>query len=73
MTKEEHILMQQVAKRIRDLRRENKLSQRLMSYDTDLNIGRIEACQNVVSLATIIKICKYFKISIAEFFKDFTE
>lgn len=73
MTEKETILMKHISLRIRELRNTRKLSQRLMSYDTDLNIGRIEACQHMVSIATIARICQYFDISLSEFFQDFTE
>lgn len=39
--------------------------------DTGIHIGRIEAGNRDVSISTIEKICDYFNISVAEFFKGY--
>lgn len=73
MNEEQNILASYIALRVKQLRRERNISQTTLTFDTDLNIGRIESCQNVISLVTILRLCKYFNISISEFFKGLTE
>jgi transcriptional regulator with XRE-family HTH domain len=62
-------LLKKVATRIRQLRDENCITQEVFYNDTGINIGRIERAKRDISLTTIDAICKYFGISIIEFFK----
>lgn len=68
MKKEQDILMRNIALRIKELRRERNLSQTVVTFDTNLNIGRIEACMSGITIQSIAKLCKYFKITIEDFF-----
>lgn len=62
-------LLKKVAVRIKELRKEHNVTQEVFLYDTSIDIGRIESVRRDISLTTIDRICKYFNISISEFFK----
>lgn len=64
------ILLKKVAKRIKQLRENKKISQEVFYNDTNIHIGRIEAEELNINLSTLSKVCKYLEISLADFFKD---
>ncbi len=61
-------VLRQVAERIRDIRKELKITQDVVEDDTSLSIGRIEAGSMNLSLTTIVILCDYFEVSLEEFF-----
>lgn len=67
-TKDEKLL-KKMALRIKQLREGNDIIQEVFYNDTGVNIGRIERAKRDFSMTTLNTICKYFKISITEFFK----
>lgn len=46
------------------------MSQRLMYYDTEINMGRLETGKEDIKITTIAKLCQYFHITLEEFFRD---
>jgi transcriptional regulator with XRE-family HTH domain len=64
------VILLELANRIKKLRNERKLTQAVCYEDTGINFGRIERGVRDVSFTTLIKICKYFKISLNEFLED---
>ena len=60
-----------LAKRVRELRVKNKLTQLQCFLDTNIHFGRIEQGKRDVSFSTLYKICDYLNVSLEEFFKDF--
>lgn len=62
------ILAKRVADRLKTLRHERNLTQENVRFDLEINIGRIEACQHIVSLPTLAYLCDYYKISLKDFF-----
>ena len=64
------ILMQQIAFKIKALRAEYGISQKELHNITDINIDRIEGAKVNVTVGTIRKLCKHFKISLSDFFQD---
>ena len=61
-----------VGKRIQELRKKEKLSQELLSFDADVprnQIGRIERGEINTSLITLFKISKALNIDIIDLFK----
>ncbi len=62
------ILIKKIAIALKKLREQEGLTQYEVFYDTGLNIGRIEAAKCNPTISTIAALCKYFKISLAEFF-----
>ncbi|MEZ4801133.1 MAG: helix-turn-helix transcriptional regulator [Gelidibacter sp.] len=63
-------ILLELANRIKTLRHERKLSQAECYEDTGINFGRIERGVRDVSFTTIVKICRYFNISVNELLKD---
>jgi transcriptional regulator with XRE-family HTH domain len=62
------ILIKKIAVTLKKLREQEGLTQLEVFYDTGLNIGRIESAKSNPSISTLAAICKYFKISLTEFF-----
>lgn len=64
--------LQAIARKLKQIREEKGLSQRLVYIDTDLNIGRIEVGKTNISVSTLATLCKYYQITLEEFFKGLT-
>lgn len=64
------ILLQAIAARLRELRKERNLSQIDVYIDTDIHIGRIERGQTNISITTLSDICDYYRISLETFFHE---
>ena len=62
-------LLMQIALRIKQLRELNGISQEVMYMDTQIHVARIETARINVSVSTLESICRYFGISLAEFFE----
>lgn len=65
----DEILLQKIALRLKALREEHDLSQEQLYNETDIHIARIETAKVNVSVSTLSKLCEYFDISLAEFFR----
>ncbi len=61
-------ILLELANRIKTLRHERNLTQAVCFEDTGINFGRIERGVRDISFTTLLKICKYFQITIKEFF-----
>ncbi|OEK07280.1 transcriptional regulator [Flavivirga aquatica] len=59
-----------LAKRVKQLRTANKLTQEQAYNDTGIHFGRIEQGKRDASYTTIYKIADYFNLSMEEFFGD---
>lgn len=62
------ILLKKIAVTIKALREQKQLTQEDVFIDTNIHIGRIETARSNTSISTLAAICKYFKISLSEFF-----
>lgn len=62
-------LLKKIALRVKDLRAQQGITQEVFYNDTGINIGRIERAKRDFSMTTLNTICKYFKITMAEFFE----
>jgi transcriptional regulator with XRE-family HTH domain len=62
-------LLDGIAKRIKGLREERRVSQDTFYIDTDIHIARIELGRINVTVSTLKDICDYFEISLGEFFE----
>ena len=62
-------IIRKVAYRIKELREQKRLTQEQLYNDTNIHIGRIESLKVNVSISTLSAICKYFKITLSDFFK----
>ncbi|WP_052671326.1 helix-turn-helix domain-containing protein [Aequorivita vladivostokensis] len=63
-------ILLELANRIKTLRNERNLTQAVCYEDTGINFGRIERGVRDISFTTLVKICKYFNVSMNELLKD---
>jgi transcriptional regulator with XRE-family HTH domain len=63
-------LLKFIARRLKELRENEGISQADFLNDTGIHAGRIETGKRDVSISTIKAICNYFDLSISDFFKD---
>ncbi|MEN9439997.1 MAG: hypothetical protein RLZ33_73 [Bacteroidota bacterium] len=56
-----------LAKRIKELRLEKKLTQEEVYNDTGIHVARIEQGKRDISFTTLTKIADYFKVSLGYF------
>jgi transcriptional regulator with XRE-family HTH domain len=67
---EDKVVLIELAKRIKALRKEKGLTQVECYNDTGINFGRIERAVRDISYTSLLKICIYFEISPKDFFDD---
>ncbi|MEM9650022.1 MAG: helix-turn-helix transcriptional regulator [Bacteroidota bacterium] len=63
-------LLKNLALRVKELRGIKDVTQEEALNDTGIQFSRIEQGKRDVQLSTILKICHYFDISMAEFFNE---
>jgi transcriptional regulator with XRE-family HTH domain len=63
-------LLKKIALRIKELRRLKNVSQEAVYFATDIHVARIEQASVNVSVSTLAKLCNYFGITLADFFKE---
>ena len=68
--KDKKILLIQLAKRVKELRKVKGVTQADALTDTKILFSRIEQGKRDISFTTLYKICQYFEISMDEFLKD---
>jgi transcriptional regulator with XRE-family HTH domain len=61
-------LLLSIAQRIKQLRMEKGISQESFFIETDIHIARIESGKSNITVSTLSDICKYFEISLSDFF-----
>ena len=69
MRKSDHKMLRQIALRFRELRKERKLTLDAVYYDTGINVGSLEVSNKNLAIATIIKLCEYYGVTLEEFFR----
>lgn len=62
-------LLKRIANRIKSIREKQGITQEQFYIDTGIHLGRIETGNNNLSISTLDVICKYFGISLEDFFK----
>lgn len=62
-------LLRQIIERLRKIRKARGLTQDAVYEDTNVDIGKYEACLANLSITTIAILCKYYEIPLEEFFK----
>lgn len=62
-------LLKKIALVVKNLREQEALSQETVYNEINIHIGRIETAKANLSVSTLSQICKYFKISLSQFFK----
>lgn len=68
-----NILILQISSRLKEIRLEKKLSQETVYFNTDIHIGRVEAGQYNITISTLYELCKYYDITLVDFFKGIKE
>ncbi|MEJ0103704.1 MAG: helix-turn-helix transcriptional regulator [Bacteroidota bacterium] len=62
-------LLQKIAVILKELRDETGLVQTDVYDETRVHIGRIETAKANLSISTLSLLCKFYKISMSDFFK----
>lgn len=66
----DEILIQKVVDKIKKLREQHGVTLEQFYNDTNIHLSRIESSKVNISISTLNAICKYFKITLTEFFKS---
>lgn len=59
-----------LANRIKNLRNKKGVTQEIAYIDTGIHFGRIEQGKRNVSYTTLVKLSKYFNVTLAELLKN---
>jgi len=62
--------LKKIATRIKGIRERAGVTHEQFYNDTDIHIGRIERAQTNITVVTLTHICKYFDISLSDFFGE---
>lgn len=62
-------LLWKIAQRLKKLREMKGVSQRDVLDETDIHIARIETAKLNISVSTLDALCRYFGITLSEFFE----
>lgn len=65
----DEILLVKIAEKIKKLRASKGLTLEEFYNDTGIHLARIESSKANISVSTLNAICKYFEITIRDFFK----
>ncbi|RZL20481.1 MAG: XRE family transcriptional regulator [Pedobacter sp.] len=63
------MLLRKIAKRIKQVREAKGMTQEQVFHELEIHIARIETAKHNISVSTLSKICEYFDITLADFFK----
>lgn len=64
----DHRFVEQIARRIKELRQANGHTQEYLIEKVHLSINSYETGDKVPTLMSVLKICQFYRISLAEFF-----
>lgn len=64
------ILLELIINKLKLLREHKGVTQEAIYNETDIHIGRIESRKLNITVSTLSKLCEYFGITLAAFFKD---
>ena len=56
--------------RLKEIRNSRGVSQQRVTMDTGVNISRIESGNRMPSIYSLAILCKYYEVSMEEFFKN---
>ena len=68
--KTQNLLLEKLAHRVKELRKEKGLTQYQCYLDTKIHFGRIERGERDISFTTLFKLCDFFDITPKEFFEN---
>jgi transcriptional regulator with XRE-family HTH domain len=66
----DEVLLRKIVAKIKKLRLEKKVTLQAFYNDTNVHLSRIEYSKANISVSTLNTICKYFGLSLHEFFED---
>jgi transcriptional regulator with XRE-family HTH domain len=66
----DEVLLQKIAIRFKTLREKKRMSQEEVYNATEIHIARIETAKVNISVSTLSKLCDYYEISLADFFRE---
>lgn len=66
--RDDKLLMKMIAK-LKELREAKGVSQQGVYEDIDIHIARIESKKTNLTVSTLARLCKYYKISLVDFFR----
>ena len=64
-------LLTYIAHKCKDLRAKKGVSQETAFEDTGVSISKIETARKNITVSTLSKLCRYFEITIPEFFREY--
>ncbi len=67
---QDKVLIKKISLKIKEIRTSNGVTQEQFYYDTGIHLARIESGKANVSVSTMNFICKYFNITLEDFFKE---
>ncbi len=62
-------LLRQIADRIREIRKELKITQDVVFEDIGVNVSVIESKAQNLTMTTVAILCDYFEVSLEDFFR----
>ena len=65
-------VLRKIALRVKHIRSSQNVTLEQFYFDTGIHLARIESGRSNISVSTLYEICKYFNLTLAEFFKDLT-
>ncbi|WP_436486717.1 helix-turn-helix domain-containing protein [Chitinophaga sp. ARDCPP14] len=66
-------LLKGIATILKELREAKSLSQEEVYNDTNIHVGRIETAKANSTVSTVAALCKYFDITLSDFYKRVEE
>ena len=63
------VLIEEIARKLKDLRIGRGVSQETVYFNTGIHIGKIETEKYNITVSTLSKLCDYYQITLEEFFK----
>lgn len=61
-------ILEYIAHKCKELRAKKGISQEAVYEDTGINIGKVETAKKNLTISTLTKLCRYYKLTIEEFF-----
>ncbi|MBB6612560.1 helix-turn-helix transcriptional regulator [Pontibacter sp. Tf4] len=61
-------LLDAVSTRVKQLRTEREITLEVFFHDTGIHLARLEAGRSNVTLSTLEAVCRYFGVTLSEFF-----
>jgi transcriptional regulator with XRE-family HTH domain len=69
LPRKDNQFLNDLAERLKALRKKRKLSQMRVTMDTGINIGRVESGKRMLSVYSVAILCSYYGVSMEEFFR----